>query len=49
MVGWRGVFGVTVRQRLVEANHQARACNASAEQSTCCIWRIPVRHEGFGV
>ena len=34
MVGWGRSIGATVRQRLVAANHQARACNAPAEQST---------------
>ena len=48
MVGWRRNIGATVRQRLVEANHQARTCNASAEQSTS-IWRIRMRIEGAAI
>jgi len=47
MVGWRRNIGAAVRQRLVEANHQARACKAPVEQSTS-KWRISMRLEGFG-
>jgi hypothetical protein len=47
MVGWCRNIGAAVRQRLVEANHQARTRNAFAEQSTS-TWRIPVRLEGPG-